>query len=198
MDFHFAAVTMAGMPPKSDTYSAAFVSGLFNEMADTYGIVNLIASFGFTAIWRRICVAKLPARNESQVVDLMTGMGELFSTIQSHLGAPRRLQAVDFSSEMCRNARVAGLRCGLAFEISVPKHALIRLPFLFYLNCFIPWIGKLCLGNPANYRMLAYYTQNFGNAREFHGLLQGEGLEARYFEHFFGCASGVFGSKPLR
>lgn len=39
-------------------------------------------------------------------------------------------------------------------EISVPKSKLLSIPFLAYINFFIPLLGRLALGNPDNYRML--------------------------------------------
>jgi len=34
-------------------YSLQAVKGLFDEISETYGPVNLVASFGFAAWWRR-------------------------------------------------------------------------------------------------------------------------------------------------
>lgn len=91
------------------------------------------------------------------------------------------------------------LRLGGVFsfvEISVPPARLLRLLYLFYLNRIIPWIGRLFLGNPANYRMLGVYTQAFGDCRHFAECLRHHGLEVSQVSYFFGCASGVRGSKP--
>lgn len=70
-----------------DLYSPKVVSALFGEMSRTYGFVNLLASLGFTRIWRKVVVTKLKQQNDSLMVDLMTGMGELF--------ASRRRRATD-------------------------------------------------------------------------------------------------------
>lgn len=52
-------------------------------------------------------------------------------------------------------------------EISMPQNPLLRAPYLFYLRCVIPQIGRIFLGNPDNYRMLSVYTEAFENARYF-------------------------------
>ena len=72
---------------------------------------------------------------------------------------------------------------------------IIKLFFLFYLKYIITLLGKIFLGNPDNYRHLAMYTTSFNNAKTFSDYLKEEGLQVTYFEHFFGCASGVYGSK---
>jgi len=223
-------------------------------MSKTYGFVNLIASLGFTIIWRRVVFSKI-AQSPAKivVVDLMTGMGELFHDLRHDMRKQKlnieRVEAVDFSSKMCERAREEArknpfptnvtqadifdqtipddtadvlvcsfglktfsteqqqrlakevrrlLKPGGQFsfiEISMPKGWVLRCLYRFYIGIIIPIVGKMCLGNPDNYRMLGVYTTNFGNSRNFESYLKAEGLEAHYFEHFFGCASGVYGQK---
>jgi demethylmenaquinone methyltransferase/2-methoxy-6-polyprenyl-1,4-benzoquinol methylase len=81
-------------------------------------------------------------------------------------------------------------------EISVPPARILQLPYLFYLNRVIPWIGRLFLGNPANYRLLGVYTQAFGACRHFAECLRQQGLEVSEVSYFFGCATGVRGMRP--
>ncbi len=65
-----------------------------------------------------------------------------------------------------------------------------------YLKTVIPILGRILLGNPDNYRMLGVYTERFGSCRGLVKVLSEAGLEATYGESFFGCATGVFGSRP--
>ncbi len=81
-------------------------------------------------------------------------------------------------------------------EISVPPAASLRWPLLFYLKWIIPSIGRLCLGNPDNYRMLGVYTRAFGDCRKLHASFVEAGLAARYHRLFFGAATAVSGTKP--
>jgi ubiquinone/menaquinone biosynthesis C-methylase UbiE len=228
-------------------YEPNAVRALFDEMAATYGIVNLISSFGFAARWRHQLVQDLPLAGASHVVDLMSGMNELCRSIAPHVAPTMHVTAIDISPEMIRRARKSWpfqveihlddvlthdfepasadavicsfglktfdpsqqdqlaqrvahvLRPGGVFsfvEISVPPVRLLRLPYLFYLNRIIPWIGRLFLGNPANYRMLGVYTQAFGDCRHFAECLRHHGMEVSQVRYFFGCASGVRGAKP--
>ena len=62
---------------RPDLYDPTFVTSLFDEMARTYGVVNLVSSFGFTLLWRRQCLRSIRIDPSDEVLDLMTGMGEL-------------------------------------------------------------------------------------------------------------------------
>jgi ubiquinone/menaquinone biosynthesis methyltransferase len=88
-----------------DLYRPEFVRGLFNEMAGTYGVVNLIASFGFCVLWRRQCTGQLEIRPGEVVFDLMSGMGELWPAVAARIGHGSRLCAIDFSPAMCARSR---------------------------------------------------------------------------------------------
>lgn len=44
------------MSSPRDIYGPEFIRNLFDEMAKTYGIVNLITSFGFSMWWRKRCI----------------------------------------------------------------------------------------------------------------------------------------------
>ena len=69
-----------------DIYDPSYVRRLFDEMAGTYGLVNVISSFGFCIRWRRQCVDQMPIVAGSRVVDLMTGMGELCPRLAKRAG----------------------------------------------------------------------------------------------------------------
>jgi len=88
-----------------DIYSQEFVRGLFNEMSATYGVVNLISSFGFCARWRRQCVGEVAIHATDTVFDLMSGMGELWPSVAPHLSAQGKICALDFSPQMCERSQ---------------------------------------------------------------------------------------------
>ena len=232
-------------------YEPVFVRGLFNEMARTYGIINLITSFGFSARWRKQCLYKIDIRPGMAAMDLMTGMGELCPDLARRLGRSGSIRAIDLSPEMCRRARrhvdrcispieiIEGdvLQCELGetadvvvssfglktfsqhqlrriaeilarllkpggsfsfLEISVPASRWLRWPYMFYLKRIIPLLGKVLLGNPDNYRMLGVYTTAFQNCTLFKEECLRAGLMVQEASYFFGCATGVYGQKPLK
>lgn len=215
-------------------------------MSRTYGLVNFISSFGFSARWRHQAVKNVVFTDTSHVFDLMSGMNELCRSVSLRASPNLRLTAVDLSPEMIRRARkdwpfqlnmhlgdvltwdfIPGsadvvissfglktfdcdqqmqlarcvarlLRTGGTFsfvEISVPQARFLRWPYMFYLEQIIPWIGKLFLGNPSNYRMLGIYTKAFSNSHHFAECLREQGLQVEEVNYFFGCATGVHGVK---
>ena len=98
-------------------YEPAFVRALFDEMARTYGIVNLISSFGFAARWRKQCVRTIVLSPGWTVLDLMTGMGELCPDLARFLGHSGVIRAVDLSPNMCRRAKQIANKCACRVEI---------------------------------------------------------------------------------
>lgn len=97
-----------------DIYNPSFVRGLFNEMSHTYGVVNVVSSFGFCVRWRRQCVRAAGIRRGFTVCDLMSGCGELWPSIARQLRDGGAIAAVDFSEAM------AGLSRPVAGHLRVP------------------------------------------------------------------------------
>ena len=85
-------------------YRAEIVRELFDEMAQSYGVVNVVSSLGFGIAWRRRCVGLARIAPGSRVVDLMSGMGELWPMIAQRIGSNGHITGVDFSEVMCRNS----------------------------------------------------------------------------------------------
>ena len=90
---------------EADIYDPTFVRKLFDEMSGTYGVVNLVSSFGFARMWRRQCVRSIAVPESAIVVDLMTGMGELCPDVAPQIGPHGRIVALDISPAMCQQAR---------------------------------------------------------------------------------------------
>lgn len=86
-------------------YSPTFVQGMFDEMAATYGWVNLISSFGFTRRWREQCIALVALRPGMEVGDWMSGMGETWHILLRSIQAKGTIVAVDLSPVMVSRAR---------------------------------------------------------------------------------------------
>lgn len=90
---------------QANLYDPAFVRALFDEMSATYGLVNLVSSFGFCRRWRLQCVQHAQLFDGARVVDLMTGMGELCPEVGNSIGPGGRIIAVDISPVMCSKTR---------------------------------------------------------------------------------------------
>ncbi len=85
-------------------YDPAYVADLFAQMSATYDRMNTVTSFGFSIRWRRQCAAALHLKPGMKVVDLMTGMGEVWPFVLPAIGQTGHLTALDFCAEMTRFA----------------------------------------------------------------------------------------------
>lgn len=81
-------------------------------------------------------------------------------------------------------------------EISVPRMALLRIPYMFYLKYLIPVAGRFLMGNPDNYRLLGVYTEQFQSCEQAIEIFRAAGLDIEPLSFFFGCATGFRGKKP--
>jgi demethylmenaquinone methyltransferase/2-methoxy-6-polyprenyl-1,4-benzoquinol methylase len=91
------------------------------------------------------------------------------------------------------------LKPGGAFsmiEASDPKGWWLRRLYLFHLKVVLPAIERLFLRGARDFAMIGIYSTNFGDASAFAAMLEAEGLEVSYRRYFFGCATGVAGTKP--
>jgi demethylmenaquinone methyltransferase/2-methoxy-6-polyprenyl-1,4-benzoquinol methylase len=105
-------------------------------------------------------------------------------------------QMLLLAREVARILKPGGT-CSL-IEISVPPARWLRQPYLWYVNYVIPAIGRLFLGNPANYRMLGRYTQEFGDCAAMVEIMGRAGLDVQQVRYLGGCATGVVGRKARR
>ncbi|MBL7954380.1 MAG: class I SAM-dependent methyltransferase [Flavobacteriales bacterium] len=82
-------------------------------------------------------------------------------------------------------------------EVSEPNVVLLRALYGLYLGSVIPVLGRVLLGDPAEYKMLWRYTSAFGHAKAAMAIFQEAGLQAAYTSHFYGCATGFHGVKAV-
>jgi ubiquinone/menaquinone biosynthesis C-methylase UbiE len=83
-------------------------------------------------------------------------------------------------------------------EASDPKGWLLRPLYLFHLKVVLPLIERLFLRGARDFAMIGTYSTNFGDASEFADMLRQQGLQTEFRRYFFGCATGVRGSRPVR
>ncbi len=80
-------------------------------------------------------------------------------------------------------------------EFSKPRNLVLRKVYGFYLGRAIPVLGRLLLGNPAEYRMLWNYTDKFNNAELACSIFACTGLKTEFVSYFLGCSTGFHGRK---
>lgn len=81
-------------------------------------------------------------------------------------------------------------------EASDPKGWWLRPAYLLHLKGVLPMIERVFLRGAQDFAMIGTYSTNFGDAREFTGMLQAAGLEAEFRKAIFGCATIACGVKP--
>ena len=104
-------------------------------------------------------------------------------------------QIRDFSKEVYRILKPGG--CFSLVDVSLPKPRALRALYLFYISKVIPFLSRLFTADKESYKMLGIYSKNFQNAQKTALLFKESGLEVAYCEYFFGCATGIYGRKPL-
>ncbi len=80
-------------------------------------------------------------------------------------------------------------------EVSKPNNQLLKTLYGFYLGKVIPILGRLLLGNPAEYKMLWQYTEKFTDAKIATEIFENAGLSTNFNSYFYGCATGFYGTK---
>ena len=83
-------------------------------------------------------------------------------------------------------------------EASDPKGWILRPLYRFYLDKVLPLIEKIFLNGAQDFSMLGIYTRSFESCEFMALCLRQEGLEVEYKKYFFGCATGLSGTKPHR
>ena len=81
-------------------------------------------------------------------------------------------------------------------EASDPKGWWLRWLYLLHLKLVLPTIERLVLRGAQDFAMIGTYSTNFGDARNFVGMLSKAGLDAEFRKAFYGCATIASGSKP--
>ena len=80
-------------------------------------------------------------------------------------------------------------------EVSLPGTRWLRVFYFFYIARIVPLLGFLLSGDRASYKMLGVYSGNFKNIKNAIPLFTDAGLSVTYCSYFFGCATGIYGSK---
>jgi demethylmenaquinone methyltransferase/2-methoxy-6-polyprenyl-1,4-benzoquinol methylase len=107
-------------------YDDAYVQALFDKMGRTYDFVNMISSFGFSATWRRQCVAGIPIRAGNHICDMMAGTGECWSFALEQGAA--QVTSVDFSRNMVERQNLRRSRKGLPIDVRCENATATSIP----------------------------------------------------------------------
>ncbi|MDI6766228.1 MAG: bifunctional demethylmenaquinone methyltransferase/2-methoxy-6-polyprenyl-1,4-benzoquinol methylase UbiE [Bacteroidota bacterium] len=71
---------------------------MFNKIAPTYDLLNRLISFGLDQAWRKKAIALLAVNNESKILDIAAGSGDITLALAKH--GPKLIVATDFALRM--------------------------------------------------------------------------------------------------
>lgn len=88
--------------PDNNIYDPKYVASLFDRCSSSYRRWSTISSFGFIALWRHQCVARLNSQQTSRpiIVDLMAGTGEAWPYLLRRFPDLETVTALDISHRM--------------------------------------------------------------------------------------------------
>jgi ubiquinone/menaquinone biosynthesis C-methylase UbiE len=81
-------------------------------------------------------------------------------------------------------------------EVSDPKGWWLRHLYMFYLRRVMPVIERVFLGYSYGFSMIGVYARRFGDCTVLRCELEARGLHVEFARYFFGCATGVSGTRP--
>jgi len=89
-----------------DIYDPDFVKQVFDRCSGKYIAFSYVCSFGFTEIWRKQAIEKMPEPNSDKhiVYDIMAGTGEVWPHILKRFPKTKSIKAIDISSGMHERA----------------------------------------------------------------------------------------------
>lgn len=102
-------------------------------------------------------------------------------------------QIEQLAQEVKRILKVGG-QCSF-IEVSTPRNGILKALYGLHLGKIVPFMGRILLGNPVEYRMLWKYTQKFNNVNPVIEIFKSTGLVVTPMSYFYGCATGFVGKK---
>ncbi len=84
---------------------ASYVKGLFDAIAPTYDLMNLIMTAGMLRRWQRVFAAETGLERGDRALDVCCGTGELALIMALQVGEEGAVEGVDFSERMLEVGR---------------------------------------------------------------------------------------------
>lgn len=108
---------------------ASRVAGVFHSVADKYDVMNDVMSFGVHRIWKRLTIDAAGAKQDSKVLDLAGGTGDLASQFARIVGSSGKVVLSDINASMLENGRHRLTDLGIAGNIEFVQANAECLPF---------------------------------------------------------------------
>ncbi len=105
------------------------VRQMFGEIAPRYDFLNHFLSFGIDKYWRWQTVRSVAPLNDSPMLDLCTGTGDLALAYAKHLPTGGKIVGADFCHEMLAIGRQKAARAGRNGQMAFIEADAQHLPF---------------------------------------------------------------------
>ena len=102
---------------------------MFGEIAPRYDFLNHFLSFGIDKYWRWQTVRSVAPLNDSPMLDLCTGTGDLALAYAKHLPTGGKIVGADFCHEMLAIGRQKAARAGHNGQMTFVEADAQHLPF---------------------------------------------------------------------
>ena len=99
------ATTRFGFQTVLESEKDRLVEQVFDSVAGNYDLMNDLMSLGIHRIWKRVAIAHLGIRANSQVLDVACGTGDLSAAIARKIGPKGALMMTDINAAMLTRAR---------------------------------------------------------------------------------------------
>ena len=122
------SVSYLSCPMKLDK-SNARVRKMFGEIAPRYDLMNHLLSLNVDRYWRWRTVNLAPPRDESPILDVCTGTGDLALAYSRRTAGTAPVVGTDFCPEMLRIGQKKKARAGLNGQVTFIEADTQQLPF---------------------------------------------------------------------
>jgi len=106
-----------------------FVRRLFDAIAPTYDLMNLVLSAGFIRLWHQAFRRQTRLEPGGTALDVCTGTGDLALILARQVGPRGRVIGVDLSPAMLALARAKAQRKGLGEVLVLEQANALALPY---------------------------------------------------------------------
>ena len=97
-----SSTTSFGFRKVSETEKTRLVGQVFHSVSNRYDLMNDLMSFGIHRIWKKVAVAYSGIRQNSYVLDVAGGTGDLSLALAARLGDKGKLVLTDVNSSMLK------------------------------------------------------------------------------------------------
>ena len=201
--------------------SGSRIRQMFGEIAGRYDFMNHFLSAGTDVYWRWQAVRMAAPFNDSPILDVCTGTGDLAFAFRKKLNGAATVFATDFTHGMLKfqvvsvafglrnvSSTIGGLKemtrvCQpggrvLVLEFSLPDNRLLSHTYQWYFRNILPRLGQLLVRNrQAAYEYLPQSVSEFPSGLELTGIMEEAGLVNTSFRKMTGGIATVYlGTKP--